>query len=202
MTKIINLVGAPGAGKSTTASGLFNIMKLTKKNVELTQEWVKGAVWEERYSLLDDQLYITAKQNRQLHRLLGKKLDYIISDSPLFLGAIYAPKDYLKSYGEMVFELFNRYENIVYYINRVKPYCPLGRVQTEEESREVENKLLKYMKEREIAYKSVNGDEEAAKIIFDDVCSADKRCKICDRKLSLEHDVYIDDSICNFCQIS
>ena len=40
MTKVINLFGGPGAGKSTIASGLFYHMKIAGYNVEMTGEWV------------------------------------------------------------------------------------------------------------------------------------------------------------------
>lgn len=202
MTKIINLVGAPGAGKSTTAAGLFHLMKLAKKSVELTTEWVKGAVWEERLSLLDDQLYITAKQNRQLYRIArDQKTDYIISDSPLFLGATYAPVDYLPSYKKMLLELYNTYDNVVYYLNRVKPYYQMGRNQTEEESNQIGHKLLKYMEENSINYKVLSGDEEAAKLIFNDLFYK-KVCRLCERELDLEHDILQEEGVCNFCSIS
>ena len=47
MTKIINLYGAPGSGKSTIASGLFFHMKMAGLNVELASEYIKSKVFEE-----------------------------------------------------------------------------------------------------------------------------------------------------------
>lgn len=46
MTKIINLFGGPGVGKSTIASGLFYYMKIAGYNVEAPQEWCKQKVYE------------------------------------------------------------------------------------------------------------------------------------------------------------
>ena len=67
--KVINLFGGPGVGKSTTASGLFYEMKKARLEVELVTEYAKDAVWEGRTSLLDDQIYIFAKQQRRISRL-------------------------------------------------------------------------------------------------------------------------------------
>jgi len=40
-TKVINLFAGPGAGKSTTAAGLFAEMKRANVDVELVTEYVK-----------------------------------------------------------------------------------------------------------------------------------------------------------------
>ena len=78
--KVINLFGEPSVGKSTTAAGLFFAMKTLGYKVELVNEYAKMCVWEDRISTLDDQLYITAKQNHQLERLRSK-VDYAITAS-------------------------------------------------------------------------------------------------------------------------
>ena len=67
--QIVNLFGGPGSGKSTTAAGLFYEVKKLKLNVELVTEYAKDAVWEKRHNLLDDQIYIFAKQQRRISRL-------------------------------------------------------------------------------------------------------------------------------------
>lgn len=200
MTKIISIAGGPGSGKSTTAAGLFNLMKLARINVELTTEWVKSAVWEERGTVFEDQLYITAKQNRQLHRLIGK-VDFVISDSPLFLGAIYVPKNYYPTYSKFLMEVYNGYDNITYYLNRVKPYHTVGRGQTEKESDNIGKSILKYMNENDIKYKELDGNESAAQLIFEDLFGK-KICRLCDRELDIERDIIQDQGICNFCSIS
>lgn len=83
--KVINLLSGPGAGKSTTAAGLFYQMKLKGINVELITEYAKDMTWEERYNTLSNQLYIFAKQySRQLR--VKNKVDYIVTDSPLLLS--------------------------------------------------------------------------------------------------------------------
>ncbi len=46
--KVINLWAGPGAGKSTTAAGLFNLMKIRGYNVELVTEFAKEMVYEGR----------------------------------------------------------------------------------------------------------------------------------------------------------
>jgi ATP:corrinoid adenosyltransferase len=52
--KVINLWAGPGAGKSTTASGLFYLMKTADMQVELVTEYAKDMTWEGRHEVLQD----------------------------------------------------------------------------------------------------------------------------------------------------
>ena len=87
--KVLNIWGGPGIGKSTTAAGLFYEMKKLGLNVELVQEYAKDAVWEKRHNILDDQIYIFAKQQRRIARLAEHNIDWVITDSPIPLGLVY-----------------------------------------------------------------------------------------------------------------
>lgn len=131
--KVINLFAEPGAGKSTTASGLFFGMKHMGLRVELVTEYAKACVWEGKKQTLDDQLYVTAKQNHQMERLRGK-VDFIITDSPLLLGLVYCKSTMFPSFRPLLKEVFDSYENFNVLIRRSKKYCPEGRMQSEFEA--------------------------------------------------------------------
>jgi hypothetical protein len=60
--KVINLWAGPGAGKSTTAAGLFFLMKLTGRRVELVTEYAKEVVYDQDPTRIKNQLLILAKQ--------------------------------------------------------------------------------------------------------------------------------------------
>ena len=81
--KVINLFGGPGVGKSTAAAGLFYEMKKRQLSVELVTEYAKDMVWENRQNILDDQIYIFAKQQRRIARLRDHHIDWVITDSPI-----------------------------------------------------------------------------------------------------------------------
>jgi hypothetical protein len=53
--KVINLWAGPGAGKSTTAAGLF-LMKLTGRRVELVTEYAKEVVYDQDPTRIKNQL--------------------------------------------------------------------------------------------------------------------------------------------------
>ena len=46
--RVVNLFAGPGSGKSTTASGLFHLLKLDNKKTELVTEYAKDAIYEQR----------------------------------------------------------------------------------------------------------------------------------------------------------
>jgi len=87
-TLVINLIGAPGAGKSTISSRMFSDMKTDGLDVEIAPEYAKELVWEGRTETFKDELYLFAKQNHRMFRLNGKT-DYIITDRPLILSQFY-----------------------------------------------------------------------------------------------------------------
>jgi tRNA uridine 5-carbamoylmethylation protein Kti12 len=108
---IINLFGGPGVGKSTVAAELFAVMKKVNYNVEFVTEYAKELTYEGRYNILEqDQLYVFAKQHRKIMRLRDK-VEYIITDSPLLLSAVYSE---LNPYNVFDHDLFI---NLVYNIN-------------------------------------------------------------------------------------
>lgn len=145
MTKVINMFAGPGAGKSTTAAGLFYKMKKTGKSVELVTEYAKDMVYEERSNIFEDQLYLLAKQNRRIARLNGK-VDYIITDSPILLQYAYQKKHQGPCYlmENLTKKLFEKLDNLNILINRTKPYSKQGRNETEEQARELDN-IIKEM---------------------------------------------------------
>ena len=109
-TLVINLIGGPGSGKTTTASGIFYALKKMGVNCEMALEFAKDKVWEESYKILDDQFYVFGKQYHKLFRLNGK-VDVIITDSPLVISLLYN-KTPSKYFNDFVLEQYNTFYNL------------------------------------------------------------------------------------------
>ena len=150
MSKIINLFGGPGIGKSTQASGLFTEMKRNHMSVEYTYEFPKEVAWEGNISQLRDQFFITANQHRNISRLYGK-VDYIIVDSPIILGCFYEQRygdGYPASFygvtrlSNFLWNLFKQYDNINILLKRNnETYDPNGRIQDLQEAQEIDEDI-------------------------------------------------------------
>lgn len=159
MATIINFVGAPGNGKSTAAMVLAGIMKEKGYNVELVTESAKFLVFSESLRLLQDQLFVLAEQNKML-AVLNDKVDYIITDSPLFLSHIYgkdqANSNLPESFFKFVIDLHNSYKNKHILLNRNHKYVQTGRCHTEEQSNQKQKEIIAFMQENDIPYQEFN----------------------------------------------
>lgn len=154
--KVINLFGAPGSGKSTLRAGLFYEMKIAGYNVEEVTEYAKDMVWEERFNIFSDQIYILGKQNRRLLRLTDK-VDYILTDSPILMGIAYmVDTPYDATLKQLIAEVFKSYDNFNVFINRTHEYQQIGRNQNEVEADEKAEQIKELMREFDVPFIEVN----------------------------------------------
>ena len=162
--KVINLFGGPGTGKSTTRADLFRLMKQNQLPVEEVTEFAKDVTWDQNLALFSDQLFVLANQNRRLERLRNK-VEWAVSDSPILLGIHYITPDYLpRTFKELVFELWDTYDNYNFYIERTKPYVQVGRNQNEDEAKQIDANILEMLDSRGIPYTKVKCGETAAAV--------------------------------------
>jgi nicotinamide riboside kinase len=167
-TLVINLIGGPGSGKSTCASGIFYQLKKLGVNCELALEFAKDKVWEESIKILDDQLYVFGKQYHKLFRLNGK-VDVIITDSPLLISILYnkTPSEY---FDKLVVEQYHTFNNLLFFINRAENYQTEGRLQTKEESEGLDNIIKEILQDNNISYDEIaceNAVEHIVNVVKD-----------------------------------
>ncbi len=154
---VVNLYGAPGAGKSTGAAYIFSKLKMLGINAELVTEFAKDKVWEESKTPFQNQAYIFGQQYFRISRVDGK-VDVVITDSPILLSAFYNSDSTLgKEFDTFVSKVSKSYNSMDLFINRVKPYNSVGRFQTEEESDKLADDLRQFLNQHEVNYKEYNG---------------------------------------------
>ena len=158
---IINLFGAPGSGKSTGAAYIFSQLKLRGINVEYITEFAKEMTWQHNQKALDDQVYMLGEAYHKIF-VCQDQVDVIILDSPILLALLYNKDPFLgEPFAQLVINLHKRFDNINFFIDRVKTYNPAGRSQTEQESDQVRRSLLKLLSDiDETNYIEINGDEQ------------------------------------------
>ena len=143
---IVNLYGAPGAGKSTGAAYIFSRLNMAGVNVDLVTEFAKDKVWEESKTAFENQVYIFGEQFFRISRLEGK-VDVVVTDSPLMLNSYYGKDDIRlgDEFNALVKKISNSYDTLDIFFQRVKPYNPLGRRHTEAESDSISDELLEFL---------------------------------------------------------
>lgn len=160
-TKVINLFGGSGTGKSTVAAALFAEMKQMGLHVELVREYVKGWAWENKKINIYDQFYITAKQIHEESKIYNI-LEYIVTDSPVLLGAFYeeyyhkvqivrpAVLNFLREAEARGVQYYN------YFLERNKPFDPRGRYETEDQARNIDVALKSWLNKINMPFTAVS----------------------------------------------
>ncbi len=169
---VINLFGPPGSGKSTGAAFIFSELKQMGVNTELVTEFAKDKTWEENKMALSCQEYVFGKQSYRLARCRDD-VDIIVTDSPLPLGIIYNNNPALgEDFNNVVLSVFNTYENFNYYVQRVKPYNPKGRNQTEAESNALGQPIKDLLAVSGIDYNIIEGNKDGYREVIDEVINS------------------------------
>lgn len=166
-TKIINLFGPPGVGKSTGAAYIFSYLKLLGKDCELVTEFAKDKVWEHNSKVFKNQLYMLGKQSWKIARVMNE-VDYIITDSPIVLSYIYTNEEHVK---KAAIEEFLKYSNnnINFLLTREKEYNPNGRNETLEESDDIGMKIKGILDYYNLIHFKVKGNEDGYKNIIEKI---------------------------------
>jgi 2-phosphoglycerate kinase len=179
-TKIINLFAGPGAGKSTIASGLMYELKKQHISADNPYEFPKNLAWDENMGAIKDQFYITANQHRNIVRSYGK-VDFVVCDSPILFALVYKEKykkegDFISSlYGKefnaFIFNLFNRYDNINYFLERNlnSSYDGGERFQTLEESKMIDKEIKDMLNSYGVNYESIYVDDKTVRKIINQI---------------------------------
>lgn len=157
---VVNLYAGPGTGKSTSSAQIFSELKWKGINAEMTPEFAKEKVWEESFKVLDDQIYIFAKQLHKMRRLIGK-VDVIVTDSPLILSLMY---DVTKNQNlkKLVLDVYKEFRNFNILLKREKPFEQAGRIQNENKAKLLDNQISEILLEEKIEFIQVPATKESA----------------------------------------
>lgn len=157
MTKIINLIGGPGTGKSTTAFALIYLMKINGLTVEYLPEVAKKHIWRKDFEKLNNQRDLVEETFISLNSFKSK-IDYIITDGPIIMGLYYNrffnPNKYDPHLDNYILECYNKFNNMNIFIHRNKSikYETEGRIQTENEAGAIDRMMEKLLINNKIPF--------------------------------------------------
>lgn len=164
-TTVINLWGGPGSGKSTLAANLFGEMKAHKFNAELVREWVKLWAYEKRELHFTNQTIVFGHQVEEETAFYGK-VDILITDCPLLISPFYeevnqgsthllAPAKAIIKHAEA-----NGVNYWNLFLKRKYDYQTEGRWQDETKAKELDEKMLEFLKKNKIPFEFTDGVED------------------------------------------
>lgn len=165
---IINLYGGPGTGKSSLAAGLFSELKWRGRTTEMALEFAKDKVWERSTAVLNNQIYIFGKQHHRIWRLRDQ-VEVVVTDSPLLLSLIYGAENTSKQFHELVLHEHRELRNLNVFLERLKAYNPKGRLQTEEEAKNIDGRVRSMLEDTVESYIVMPAQPESIKPLADRV---------------------------------
>ncbi len=164
-TFIINLIGGPGCGKSTLSALIYAKLKVHDNRyvVEYVQEYAKHLVWTKNFDVLNNQYYVTQHQYKLLKQMNGE-VDFIVTDGPICQGLYYNKhnKDNISNINKtekLIINSHNEFNSINIFLKRgTFEYEAQGRLQSEEESREIDVILKHLLKQNSIGFTEFDAD--------------------------------------------
>ena len=159
---IVNLYGAPGAGKST--GGAYLYYELKRRGIhtrmvwleELEDELADGTQW------LEGTAYTVLQVIENLTNLYMPEV--IINTHPV--GQILIDDNELAN---NFYDQIHDKEVKNYLLLRVKPYLGDGRNHTEDESNDIGRKLRRHLEDINLKYSAVGGHKEGYDCIIEDI---------------------------------
>ena len=167
---VINIFGSPCSGKSTTAAGVFYLLKQMGKNVEMSLEYVKDCVYDGNKYPFTDQIFVFAQMLKRLRQYDGK-VDFVVTDAPLLMNHIYGTNESCE-FHRLVDVEFNKYKNINFVLRRGDiPYAKDGRIHSVKEANDLQDSIESMLEERGIDAPIYYIDEDTAdNIVRDTLC--------------------------------
>jgi hypothetical protein len=132
---VVNIFGAPGDGKSTTAALIFGALKHRSVKAELVTEAAKDWVWADAGSPLGWQPLLFGEQSWRVERLAGK-VDVVVTDSPVLLCSLFAPPLVHPAFHDLVLWAHRRHPSVNLRVRRPpwRGFEKVGRKHTEKQS--------------------------------------------------------------------
>lgn len=133
-------------------------MKRRHYKVELVTEFAKDLVYEGRLASITQEK-IFAEQHWRVERLRGH-VDYVITDSPILLSAIYKTDSLLWS--KYVVHTFHEYNNYNIFVERPDTYQEYGREHTLTQARALDQEIynmIQHMINMKVKKDNFNADQ-------------------------------------------
>lgn len=147
---VVNIFGAPGAGKSTYAARLYAELKMIGVETELVREVAKQYVYDGtlQHKPQREILHAAIEQIENLH----SSVEVVVSDSPVLLSLVYDNK-----LGETETKRSaKRYHyarpsvNIMLSLGDIDDYNTRGRVHSYSESSKIEDRIIREIRDETI----------------------------------------------------
>ncbi len=107
-----------------------------------------------------NQTWILGSQYEMLRRCVHQ-VDVIITDTSLMNSAIYGQElPFYDQISELAAAMFNSMDNLSFFVERLKPYNPIGRSQDEDQAKNIDGVVRTMLEYHDIRYSVIPGNVE------------------------------------------
>lgn len=154
---VVNLYGAPCAGKSTAAAYVFSQLKMAGVNCELVTEFAKDMVYDNCIPAFRNQLYVLGNQFYRLTRLEDAGVEVAITDSPLLLSVYYNESPALgEEFDKLVACIASHYPTLNYFLESKWDFSDVGRRHFDEDSSHASQEIKSLMEDYGVDYVTID----------------------------------------------
>jgi ABC-type dipeptide/oligopeptide/nickel transport system ATPase subunit len=161
-TLFVGLFGGPGCGKSTTAAGLFYLLKKQGISCELVDEYAKLKCWLGDDKTLSKQFYVSAKQVYKTLAPYGQ-VKVVITDSPFILGNVYGGILHDENFSKWLISAYKSFNwlNILLERQSDQEFDMKGRIHSLEESLAKDEEIRNLLTKNDLPFTSIPVDNES-----------------------------------------
>lgn len=166
-TKVINIIGGPGCDKSLYSSAIVLKLHLRQKTVETLPDHAKGLVWQKDYESLRNQYGIALQQFRMIEVLDGQ-VQFLVTEGAL-PQLLYYNEHFpdnvcdVEKTRKQILEWYRQFNNVNVLVQRdpEKRYVRSGRLQDEEQARQIDHEMRGVLNREGIKYTVLPPDHRA-----------------------------------------
>lgn len=169
---VVNLFGAPGAGKTGVTHGIVSRLKRRGMEVDCVLELARKLHYTKNTFMLQDELHLLADKNTRLNELREGGIKIAVTDGPVLASIVYRDEGYFPAFDQMAREVHNAFDNINFYIPGVRDHFSVngrGQANREEASRrgtEIIDMLRREGQEVHLLNPAADMEEEAELFIL------------------------------------
>lgn len=172
-SKVINFISGAGAGKSLMSAMTFAELKILHFKAEYVQEYAKTLVWQKRFDELNNQYHVSMEQYKMI-KAVDSAVDYIICDSGLLIGVFYnryskTNVSNVQRTENVILNKMKEFDNIYIFLERNPefPYEKEGRMQDEDEAKQIDLQFKALLHELKLPYKTFLSSKNSIPNIID-----------------------------------
>lgn len=171
-TKVVNIIGGPGCGKSLFSAAIMLHLHQHGKTVEQVPDHARALVLRQAFDALRNQYQVALTQFRMLELLHGR-VQYLLNENALpqmlYYNACYADNvcEVARTHAQIL-RWHALHDTINVLVERGdRPYVQAGRLQDAEGARAVDRELRMLLDREHIAHTIVRADLDAIRVFAD-----------------------------------